>query len=160
MNGHIASKWPFMPAPLFLCGGPTEQGHRMTEPSVIATVGSADFQVRLGDGTHQWIADEPESLGGRDTGPSPASLILSGLGACTSITLRMYAKRKAWPLDSLQVTLSMTSTADGTVIDRQIQLAGALSDEQRERLLHIANSCPMHKVLSGSIRIDTALAPA
>ncbi|CDY73299.1 hypothetical protein BGLT_02716 [Caballeronia glathei] len=132
----------------------------MAEPTVIATIGSTDFQVQLDDGMHKWVADEPESLGGRDTGPEPASLLLSSLGACTSITLRMYAKRKDWPLEAVRVGLSLTSTAEGTVIDRQIVLTGPLADDQRERLLQIANACPLHKILSGSIRIDTGLAPA
>ncbi|SAL63479.1 OsmC family protein [Caballeronia peredens] len=131
----------------------------MAGPSVTATIGDVDFQVRLADGTHEWIADEPASLGGGDTGPEPASLLLSSLGACTSITLKMYAKRKEWPLESVQVELSMQSTAEGTNIDRRIALRGALSDEQRERLLQIANACPMHKVLSGAIHIASGLAP-
>ncbi|KMZ12193.1 hypothetical protein BHUM_05297 [Candidatus Burkholderia humilis] len=129
----------------------------MTAPTVIATVGESDYQVHLDDGTHQWIADEPASLGGGNLGPEPASLLLSSLGACTNITLRMYAKRKGWPLESLRVALSMKSTADGTIIDRQITLDGPLDQEQRERLLQIANACPMHKVLSGAIRIDSGL---
>ena len=132
----------------------------MAEPTVIATIGAAEYQVQLDDGMHKWLADEPESLGGRDTGPAPASLLLSSLGACTSITLKMYAKRKDWPLEALRVTLSMTSTANGTVIDRQIVLTGRLSEDQRERLLQIANACPVHKILTGAIQIQTAIAPA
>ena len=131
----------------------------MAGPSVSASIGNTDFQVRLGDGTHSWIADEPASIGGGDTGPEPASLLLASLGACTSITLKMYAKRKEWPLEAVHVELSMTSTADGTNIDRRIALTGALSGEQRERLLQIANACPMHKVLSGAIRIESGLTP-
>ncbi|EKS68140.1 MULTISPECIES: OsmC family protein [Caballeronia] len=131
----------------------------MAGPSVTASIGNIDYQVRLGDGTHSWVADEPAGIGGGDTGPEPASLLLASLGACTSITLKMYAKRKEWPLEGVHVELSMTSTADGTNIDRRILLTGALSDEQRERLLQIANACPMHKVLSGAIRIESGLAP-
>jgi putative redox protein len=131
----------------------------MAGPSVTADIGNIDYQVRLADGTHSWIADEPTSLGGGDTGPEPASLLLSSLGACTSITLKMYAKRKEWPLEGVHVELSMKSTAEGTNIDRRISLQGALSDEQRERLLQIANACPIHKVLSGAIRIDSGLTP-
>ncbi|BBU27195.1 hypothetical protein BTHE68_09290 [Burkholderia sp. THE68] len=131
----------------------------MAGPSVTATIGDIDFQVRLGDGTHSWLADEPASLGGGDTGPEPASLLLASLGACTSITLKMYAKRKEWPLESVHVELSMKSVAQGTNIDRRIALTGALSDEQRERLLQIANACPMHKVLSGAIHIESGLTP-
>ena len=92
--------------------------------------------------------------------PRPRRCLLSSLGACTSITLKMYAKRKDWPLEALRVTLSMTSTANGTVIDRQIVLTGALSEDQRERLLQIANACPVHKILTGAIQIQTAIAPA
>jgi len=132
----------------------------MSAPAVTATIGNADYETRLDDGTHTWFADEPASLGGADTAPQPAALLLSSLGACTSITLRMYAKRKDWPLASVRVELSMQSTADGTVIDRRISLAGPLDDEQRERLLQIANACPMHKVLAGAIRIDSGLVPA
>ncbi len=126
-------------------------------PTVTATIGDADYQVRLDYGTHTWLADEPESLGGSNAAPEPASLLLSSLGACTNITLRMYAKRKAWPLEAVRVELSMKSTADGTVIDRRIALDGALDQEQRERLLQIANACPMHKVLSSAIHIESGL---
>jgi putative redox protein len=132
----------------------------MAEPTVIATIGAAEYQVQLDDGMHKWLADEPEGLGGRDTGPAPASLLLSSLGACTSITLKMYAKRKDWPLEALRVTLSLASTANGTAIDRQIVLTGPLSEDQRERLLQIANACPVHKILTGAIQIQTAIAPA
>ena len=131
----------------------------MAGPNVTASIGSTDFQVRLEDGTHSWIADEPGRVGGGDTGPEPASLLLASLGACTSITLKMYAKRKEWPLEAVHVELSMKSAAEGTNIDRRIALKGALSDEQRERLLQIANACPMHKVLSGAIHIASRLAP-
>ncbi|KND55796.1 putative redox protein regulator of disulfide bond formation, OsmC-like protein [Candidatus Paraburkholderia kirkii] len=131
----------------------------MAGPTLTASIGNTDFQVRLEDGTHSWIADEPAGVGGGNTGPEPASLLLASLGACTSITLKMYAKRKEWPLESVRVELSMKSTAEGTNIDRRIALEGALSDEQRERLLRIANACPMHKVLSGAIHIASGLVP-
>jgi putative redox protein len=132
----------------------------MAEPSVIATIGATDYQVQLDDGMHKWLADEPETLGGRDTGPSPVSLLLSSLGACTSVTLKMYAKRKDWPLDTVRVTLTLENTADGTAIDRKIVVGGALSEEQRERLLQIANACPVHKILTGTIVIRSGLASA
>jgi putative redox protein len=112
------------------------------------------------DGKHTWLADEPESLGGGDRGPTPVSLLLSSLGACTSITLKMYAQRKGWPLADVRVTLAIETGEAGTSIDRQIVLEGDLSDEQRERLLQIANACPVHKILTHSITIRSGLAVA
>ena len=132
----------------------------MAGSTVTAHTGSANFQVVLEDGKHSWLADEPESVGGGDRGPSPVDMLLSSLGACTSITLKMYAQRKDWPLDNVHVTLSMETGDTGSTIDRRIVLEGALSDEQRERLLQIANACPVHKILSRPIAIRTGLAVA
>jgi putative redox protein len=132
----------------------------MAEPTVTAHIGSTNFQVLFDDGKHTWLADEPESLGGGDRGPTPVSLLLSSLGACTSITLKMYAQRKGWPLTDVHVALAMQTGDDGSTIDRQIVLRGELSEEQRERLLQIANACPVHKILTHSITIRSALAVA
>ena len=125
-----------------------------------ATIGAINYRVDFNDGTHLWHADEPASLGGGDLAPTPVSLLLSGLGACTSITLKMYAQRKGWPLDDVHVTLSLETGDEGTKINRTIVLNGDLSDAQRERLLQIANACPVHKILTGPISIQTGLAAA
>ncbi|HEX7936871.1 MAG TPA: OsmC family protein [Paraburkholderia sp.] len=132
----------------------------MAETTVTAHIGSTNYQVHFDDGRHTWLADEPESIGGGDRGPTPVSLLLSSLGACTSVTLKMYAQRKGWPLQEVHVTLGFESGEEGSTIDRKITLHGDLSDEQRERLLQIANACPVHKILTGSIAIRSGLTAA
>jgi putative redox protein len=132
----------------------------MAESPVTAHIGSTNFQTLLDDGRHTWLADEPESLGGGDRGPAPVTLLLSSLGACTSITLKMYAQRKGWPLADVRVVLSIETGDEGSIIDRRIVLEGDLSDEQRERLLQIANACPVHKILTRQTTIRSGLAVA
>ncbi len=116
--------------------------------------------------THRLVADEPRPIGD-DAGPTPYDLVLAGLGACTSMTLRMYANRKGWPLDEVRVTLRHSrihaedcahcETTKGWVdhIDRDIELVGALDDSQRQRLLQIADQCPVHQTLTSEIDIAT-----
>jgi uncharacterized OsmC-like protein len=119
-------------------------------------------------GPHRLSADEPEPLG-TDTGPTPYQLLSAALGACTSITLKAYARHKEWPLESVTVVLTHgkihardcadCETKDGKVdrIERAIELGGPLSEEQRARLLEIAQRCPVHRTLTSEINIQTRL---
>jgi putative redox protein len=133
-----------------------------TIDTVQARLGDTPYTVTLSDElAHQWLADEPPEDGGANLGPSPMRMLLGSLGACTAITLKMYAARKQWPLTGVEVRLQRNpqgqAAAGGNDITRHIQLSGALTQEQRERLLQIANACPVHKLLTGEVRIDTAL---
>ncbi len=118
---------------------------------------------------HHLLADEPRAYGGTDRGLSPYGLVAAGLGACTSMTIRMYARRKGWPLEGLSVDVShdkVHAAEAGTQGDRQdrfrrvIRLAGPLDDEQRARLLEIADKCPVHRTLERSNSVETTLEPA
>jgi putative redox protein len=128
---------------------------------VVAENGKGRYQQAVSAGQHQLIADEPASMGGGDAGPAPFDFIMSGLGACTSMTLRMYAERKSLPLTGISVALSHDKIeVDGVMrdrISRDITLEGDLSEEQRQRLLEIANKCPVHRALSQSMLLDCAL---
>ena len=125
------------------------------------------FQQEITTGRHRLIADEPADVGGLDSGPGPYDLLLAGLGACTSMTLRLYAERKALPLERITVRLSHSrihaadcencETKEGMLdrIDRVIALAGELDEDQRRRLLEIADKCPVHRTLTSEIDIRT-----
>ena len=119
------------------------------------------YRVQLSDPQgHAWTADEPVADGGEDTAPNPLQLLLSSLGACTTITLQMYAARKQWPLTQVTVDLALNpdgGAPSGNDMVRTIALEGDLTPEQRERLLQVAEACPVHKLLTGEIRVATAL---
>ena len=123
------------------------------------TVATAEgkFKQTVSVGGHAFSADEGVELGGGDAGPAPHELILAGLGACTSMTLGMYAARKGWPLRAVRVSLSGEHDSDGFVISRSIVVDGDLTDEQRQRLLEIAEKCPVHKTLTGTIAVRSKL---
>lgn len=108
---------------------------------------------------HAWNADEPAEVGGGNTAPTPERLILASLGACTAITLKMVADRRQLPLTGVQVELQLNpgKPEAGNDIVRRIVLQGDLNDEQRAQLLKAANACPMHKLLTGEIRVHTEL---
>jgi len=120
---------------------------------------SGKFTQSIEVGPHRLVGDEPASMGGEDEGPSPFELLLASLGTCTSMTIKMYADRKALPLSRVEVRLSQEKTSEALVIRRAIELEGDLNEEQRARLLEIANKCPVHKALTGTIRIESELTP-
>ena len=111
-------------------------------------------------GHHHLHADEPPDNGGTDTGPSPYGLLLSGLAACTAITLRMYAERKGWPLEAVHVSLDMTEDDGTQLIKRVLRFDGPLDCDQRARLLDIAERTPVTKTIKIGTKIDTREAGA
>ena len=133
-----------------------------TLSTVYARSGDVPYTVHLSDDlAHAWLGDEPPDKGGANAGPDPTRLLLSSLGACTVITLHMYAARKQWPLAAVEVELQFNPAGkpkSGTDITRRITLKGELDETQRARLLQIANACPIHNVLVGEVRIDSSLA--
>ena len=141
-----------------------------TRDGLVVVRGDADgFAQEIHAGSHQFRCDEPVADGGTDSGPTPYDLLLGALGSCTSMTLAMYARRKQWPLTRVTVRLRHsrvhaadcatceTQDAKLTVIDREIDLEGPLDQEQRVRLLAIANRCPVHLTLSGKMEIRSKL---
>jgi putative redox protein len=137
---------------------------------VIVRGGPTGLEQKIESGRHVLVADEPVAHGGGDAGPNPYDLLCSALGACTSMTLSLYARRKAWPLEGVVVTLrhqkihardcADCETKIGKIdrIDTEIQLLGTLDDTQRQRLLEIAERCPVHRTLTSEIQIRTTLA--
>ncbi|MFC5908023.1 OsmC family protein [Streptacidiphilus monticola] len=133
--------------------------------AVIATSTPTDYRVELRAGHHLLAADEPVSVGGLDTAPNPIMLLLSAVGSCTAITLRMYAERKGWPLTTVRVHLAYEKSepdrhGDGTApagrITRRIDLLGELDEVQRARLLDIAERSPVTRAVSGGTPIVRA----
>src|SRR5262249_3650878 len=126
------------------------------------------FQQEIMVGRHRFLADEPVGVGGLDSGPGPYDLVLAGLGACRAMTLRLYAERKALPLDRVSVRLSHSrihaadcescETKEGMIdrIERAVTLHGALGADARKRLMEIADKCPVHRTLTSEIDIRTA----
>jgi uncharacterized OsmC-like protein len=137
---------------------------------VVRETRNGKFQQTISIGPHQLLADEPVAAGGEDTGPGPYDYLLAGLGACTSMTMRMYADRKSLPLDRVTVTLRHSKiyakdcaecdTKAGMLdqIERVISMEGALDAEQRQKLMEIADKCPVHRTLTSEIHIVTRTA--
>ena len=146
-------------------------GAESVDNQVIAHIGKSRFTTDIRAEGYRLIADEPVSMGGSGAGPTPHGYLMAGLGACTAITLRMYSDRKEWPLDSVIVKLNHQKihaadcedcqTKEGKLdqIDREIELGGALDDQQKQRLMQIADRCPVHRTLQSEVIIRSKLKP-
>ncbi len=135
--------------------------------SVVVSGPATGFRIEVDVGGHHLVLDEPIPVGGADEGPSPYEMLLAALGACTAMTLRIYADKRKWPLERARVTLQHrkvhaqdcadcdTKAAKMDVVDRVLFLEGALNEEQRAKLLEIAERCPVHQTLRSKIQINT-----
>lgn len=124
---------------------------------VTAIIGREAYRTELITSGHHLIADEPDEVGGKNLGPGPGEFLMMSLASCTAITVRMYADRKQWPLEKIRVEVSSEKLGNTTLFTRHIYLEGVLDDDQRKRLLQIANACPVHKTLTNPIEIKTEL---
>jgi putative redox protein len=141
----------------------------ITQADVIVWGEGGAFAQQIAAGRYRLKGDEPLSAGGTDTGPSPYDFLLAALGSCTSMTVGMYARKKNWPLERVTIWLRHSKiyaadcteceTREGMLerIERDVQLEGPLSAEQRSRLLEIADKCPVHRTLTSEINIRTRL---
>jgi len=149
---------------------PTAEGSSVSRPREVVVEGSArGFAQAITVGGHVLAADEPVEAGGTDTGPGPYDLLLAALGACTSMTVAAYARRKGWPLETVRVRLRHSriyatdcedcETKVGWLdrIERDVELVGSLDEAQRARLVDIANKCPIHRTLTSELVIRTRL---
>ncbi len=146
-----------------------EEKKLKSDSAVVVATDSSSFTTDIKAGKHRLIADEPESIGGNDFGPTPYGYLTAALGACTSMTIQMYAKRKEWPLKEVIVHLNHskdyytdaktceTSESKIDQFERKIELIGDLNEEQKKRLLEIADKCPVHKSLHHAPKVITSL---
>jgi putative redox protein len=129
----------------------------------VSETGEGDFQVEVSAGGVHFLADEPPEVGGLGSGPTPYDLLAAGLGACTAMTLRMYARRKKLPLDHVTVTVGHSrrrGTEPADLFTRRLLLTGDLTGEQQQRLVEIADRCPVHRTLERGAAMDTGLGEA
>ncbi len=144
----------------------------MPGTEIVTRTAGDGYRTDVDAGGFKMVVDEPAGVGGGGAGPSPYDLLLAALGACTGMTLRMYASRKGWPLEEVTVTLreARDYAADCencekpdariTQLDREIIVRGALDEAQRDRLRHISNQCPVHKSLENAFDVRTTLRAA
>jgi putative redox protein len=145
----------------------TESAEQVEHGSVLVTEVNQQFLRHIYADDHDWLSDEPTRVGGDNSGPDPYELLLAALGSCTSMTLRMYANRKKWSVSDIRVTLSHERDHGADcercdqpdqvidVIKRSIQVDGDLDEAQKARLLEIADRCPVHRTLTGDLKIET-----
>jgi putative redox protein len=164
--GAVIAAWArryLVPAPAATAKGPGP------DQRITARTGPGGFLTEVLVNRHSLVADEPVQAGGTDQGPSPFDLLVAALGACTAITLRMYADRKGWPLEAATVRLThdkihaadcaSCETREGMLdrIEREIEIEGPLDADQKQRLLQIADRCPVHRTLTSEVQIRTRL---
>jgi uncharacterized OsmC-like protein/alpha/beta superfamily hydrolase len=164
--GSVLAAWARKYLEISLPAGPPRE---LTDNRVVTRTGRRGYQTEIVANGHRLMADEPIAVGGADTGPNPYDYLMAALGACTGMTLRMYADLKEWPLDSVVVRLRHRKihaqecreceTQSGKLdsIEREIDIEGPLDDEQRQRLLEIADRCPVHRTLHSEIIVKTTL---
>ncbi|MFI4896679.1 MAG: OsmC family protein [Phycisphaerales bacterium JB059] len=147
----------------------SKTSHTDAASGVVVDLGRAHYRTEIVAGGHTLIADEPEAMGGANAGPGPYELLLSALGACKAMTVRMYADHKGWGLERVVLSLRHDRRHPADCedcddpkakidhIDVEIQLMGDLDEAQRARLLEIADRCPVHRTITGDLRVNSAL---
>jgi len=125
--------------------------------SASARIGNEIYKTELTVRSHVLHADEPEENGGKDLGPGPGDFLRMSLAACTAITLRMYANRKNFDVQQIDVNVSTEAVDGKTIFRRDIEIKGSIDEQQQERMVQIANMCPVHKMLTNPIEIETLL---
>ncbi len=123
-----------------------------------ASIGTVDYAATIATGRHTLTADEGPELGGKDAGPAPYDLLTSALGACTAITLRMYAERKHWPVTAVKVDIHYIRDGDVERVERTLHIEGAVDDAQKKRMAEIAERTPVTLTLKKALDIRTTLA--